>query len=273
MNKERSNEKDAKRIIEHVLRVDLEHADFTGGVDYKSADGEVAVEVTRVTDGGKKSARSALRASRSAAMPDVVLDNCWLVFLPDTQGGMRTILQDLPPLFAQLEYANVLVFDSQTAAVHVIENGPLADIYRCLLSAGVERASGSPHSSDPPHVHRVIPLLGSGGSSSGSDQAVEQLDAALAEKSDNITKLAASGARQRHLFVWLDDDTRFDISRPLSRSAPEWADEGFGEPTRAPDLSSEVTHLWVVHERSRLGWLWDGDRWHELQNLPERNAS
>lgn len=87
------------------------------------------------------------------------------------------------------------------------------------------------------------------------------------QKNDNPKKLKASGAEQRHLFVWLDGDTRFDIARPLSREAPAWGGEGFGTPSKAPVLDAAITHLWVVHQESRFGWLWDGVTWRELRDL------
>jgi hypothetical protein len=89
----------------------------------------------------------------------------------------------------------------------------------------------------------------------------------LSRKKDNPRKLSASGVEQRHLFVWLDDDTRFDIARPLSREAPSWGDERFGLPSASPSLDPAISHLSVVHERSRLGWLWDGDTWRGLRDL------
>lgn len=267
MNTERANEKDAKRIVQATLGVELEHADKVGGVDYRSADGRMALEVTRVTDEIRKSTRDAERTSRDAASPDVELQSCWLVLVSDTQRGMKTIRQVLPPLFAQLEAAGETHFDRQQAALHALTQGPLTDLVRKLLSAGVERASGRAHDGGPLHRHGVILSLGSGGTASGSDEAVQLLVAALAAKTDNVLKLARSGAPERHLFVWIDDDTRFDIARPLSRAAPTWADDSFGPPSYPPGLDPAITHLWVVHEGSRLGWLWDGERWRALGEL------
>ena len=55
---------------------------------------------------------------------------------------------------------------------------------------------------------------GRGGSVSGSDKWLERLLEALSDKTDNPQKLAATGAEQRHLFVWVNDDTWYSISRP-----------------------------------------------------------
>ena len=267
MNTERPNEKDAKRIVETMLGVELDHADGNGGVDYRSSDKQLVLEVTRVTDGLKKSTRHAGRVSRDAASPDVELQNCWLVFVSDTQPGMKTIRQVLPPLFAQLEAVGETHFDRQQAAVHAHAQGPLRDVVDMLVAAGVERASGHAHDGGSQHRHRVIVSLGSGGTASGSDDSAQLLIAALAEKTDNVAKLAESDAPERHLFVWIDDDTRFDIARPLSRVETSGPTAGFGVPSIPPVLDPAITHLWVVHEDSRLGWLWNGERWRELGEL------
>ncbi|MBO1740722.1 hypothetical protein [Leifsonia sp. TF02-11] len=269
MNREHPDEIDAKEIVERVLEVLLEHADKYGGVDYRSVDGRIALEVTRVTDGWKAASRSALRASRDAGVPEGELQNCWLVFASETQSGLKTFLQRVHPLLLQLEAAGEQSFWDQPAQVHVLERGPLFDIYLPLLQAGVERALAAPHHdhADPSHSHRIIPSLGGGGSVGGSDEALAGLVAELGRKPDNPAKLSSSGAEQRHLFVWLDDDSRFDIARPLSRDAPTWDDGQFGLPSLAPRIDPAVTHLWVVHQRSRRGWLWDGTSWRSLEGL------
>lgn len=268
MNQERPNEFIAKQIVERVMGTQLEHADTHGGVDYISTDGIVALEVTAVTDGEKQGAREALSRSKAKGSP-TRLQGCWLVFASDTQARMKTFVQRVQPAIAALEFAGETYFDDQHAAVHVIEEGELSHIYWPLLEAGVERATHVPHANrpeDPDHVHRIWPSTGSGGSVSGSDESLNRLMDALNEKPDNPTKLRASAAEQRHLFVWLNDDTGYNIARPLSREAPSWADEGWGLPTIKPQLNPAITHFWVMHERSLLGWLWDGERWRELRD-------
>ena len=64
VNRERADEMVAKGVVESVLGVALAYADVNDGdVDYRSADGLVAVEVTRVTNGERKAARDALSTS------------------------------------------------------------------------------------------------------------------------------------------------------------------------------------------------------------------
>lgn len=270
MNSERPNEADAKKIVERIMRVGLVHADTHGGVDYLSPDGTVALEVTAVTDGARRGARRALRKSEEQGATKELLQSCWIVFAADTQPGMKTFVQRVHPLIAELELAGETSFDDQRGALHVIQQRELSHIYLPLLEAGVERALFAPHepnSDDPDHLHRIFVSTGSGGTANGSEDALERLLAALSEKDDNSRKLAASGAEQRHLFVWIDDDTPFNIARPLSHESPNWAATGWGLPTSGPALDPAVTHLWVLHERSRLGWLWDGLNWRELRGV------
>jgi hypothetical protein len=267
MNKERRDERYAKAIVEKTLKIELEHADKEGGVDYRSTDGRHAVEVTRITDGRRRAGRDALNVSRRTDTPEGELQTCWIAFAPDTQRGLKTFQQTVHPALVELELNGEWFFERQAAAVHVIQQGPLSLIYQPLLAAGVERASAVPNHAHRRHTHKVVTALGSGGSSSGSDEALGLLTDALGKKNDNPKKLKASGAEQRHLFVWLDDDTRFDIARPLCREAPAWRDDGFGTPAKPPVLDPAITHLWVVHQESRFGWLWDDVTWRELRDL------
>ncbi len=267
MNKERTNEREARKIVEKVLRLELEHSDKEGGVDYRSIDGHHAIEVTRVTDGRKRADRDALGVSREKGDLGGELQTYWVVFAPDTQRRLNVFLQTVHPALVELELVGEAFFDRQPAAMHVIQRGPLSPVYRRLLDAGVERASAVPNHAHRRHAHRVLPMLGSGGSSSGSDEALSLLTGELSAKKDNATKLHASGAQRRHLFVWLDDDTRFDIARPLSREAPLWRDDGFGLPSMPPTLGPVITDLWVVHQRSSLGWRWHDETWWALSDL------
>lgn len=269
MNRQRPNEVDARQIVERLMGIQLEHADIHGGVDYKSKDGTVALEVTAVTNGEKEGVRKALSKSKARGSQESVLQGCWIVFAPDTQPQMKTFVQRVQPAIAKLELAGETRFEDQLAMEHLLEKGALSHIYLPLLQAGVERASTGLDQKhpDPDHIHQLFISTGSGGSVGGSDESLDRLLEELDKKSDNPAKLCASGADQRHLFVWLDDDSPYNIARPLSREAPSWADEGWGTPTSKPQLGPAITHLWVVHERSRFGWLWDGDRWQELRDL------
>lgn len=272
MNQERPNERRAKEIVEKTLGVTLEHADKNGGVDYRSADGSIAVEVTRVTDEDVRQGLRAWSKSEGSAVSGPPLTTCWLVFTAETTPGLKTYRQRVHPLIARLEVAGLESFSDQRAGLHVLEGREHGDLFRDLLLLNVEHASAVPHTGDPDpaHVHRVFVTVGGGGSASGSDEAVVMLIDALAVKADNAQKLGGSGAENRHLFVWIDGATPFGIERALSHDTPSWDDDGdsgFGLPSLAPQLDPAVTHLWVVHERSGRGWLWDGQEWQAFEGL------
>ena len=269
MNAERNDEKVAKRIVEQVLGTVLAHADKLGGVDYLSADGLVAVEVTRVTEGLNRSARKARRESRTTGALASVLKTCWLVNIAENGKRLDSFYQNVQPALCELENAGENFFERSRAAVHVAAQGSLSDVYKALLSAGVTRASAMPshnheHNSRP---HRLIAAHDSGGGVGDIDRAVNLLVESLTKKPDNPKKLGDSGALDRHLFVWLDGDTPSSIADPLNRDRPSPTIDGDDSPSRAPMLDGRITHLWVVRERSSRGWLWDGDIWHELNDL------
>ncbi len=246
MNKERDDEREARRIVEKVLGIALVHADRNGGVDYRSTDGRHAVEVTRVTDGRVRAGRQALVASRETGVPVGELRSCWVVSVAATQEQLKTLLQRSHPALVDLELTGETSFESRRAAAHVLRGGCSSHIYQPLLDAGVQWAMALPKHGHRAGMHRVIPTLGSGGSIGDSDEALDLLTAALSRKPYNPKKLRASGAEHRHLFVWVDDDTRYDISHPLSREGDERED--FGLPSRPPSLEPTITLLWVVHQ-------------------------
>jgi hypothetical protein len=264
VNVERPNELVAKRIVEREMKVDLEHHDTNGGVDYLSLDGVVSLEVTAVTDGEKDGAWKALKRSKAKGASAAVLQGCWIVVVPDDQAEMRTFVQRVQPAIVELELAGQAHFDRQRAAIHVMNRGALARVYQPLLDAGVERAVHAPHRESPDHDHRLIISAGSGGTASGSDAAVGLLLDALVDKPDNSRKLRDTGASQRHLFVWVNDNTAYGIARPLARENPPWGGDEWGLPSKAPTLDPAITHLWIMHEGSGMGWLWDGDEWKEV---------
>lgn len=266
MNQEHPDEVAAKRIIETSLRgrLRLDHADKLGGVDYLTSDGAIAVEVTRVTDGDVKKGRDALKRTRGKGVSGPPLRACWPVIIPEKLRGQNTIRERLYAMLADLEAAGETRFDRQHAAVHVLQKGPLTELYLPLLSAGIEVAEAVPHVAGSEHVHKVIVSAGGGGSASGSDDALARLTEALSVKTDNPKKLAASGAKERHLFVWIDGDTPFGIERPLSHYPLDGTEVYFGLPSGPPDIDPVITHLWIVHERSGRGWYWDGASWHSI---------
>lgn len=269
VNQERPNEQRAKEIVERVMSVQLCHADTHGGVDYVSPDGTVAVEVTAVTEGRRNGVRDALKRSVKKGVKDVELRSCWIVMVDDLQDEMKTFIQRAQPAIAALESAGETTFVDQPAHVHILQNSELSHAYRTLLEAGVTRASSAPHQArpdDPGHSHQIVVSLSSGGSVTDSNDALGRLLESLKEKPDNAKKLSESGAAERHLFVWVNRNTAGSITRTLDGDAPDYV-TGWGAPSIDPTLDKAITHLWVAHEGTGRGWLWNGESWRELSDL------
>jgi hypothetical protein len=76
------------------------------------------------------------------------------------------------------------------------------------------------------------------------------------DKADNLSKLAASNAEERHLFLILPTlaEAPFAVTDLLSR-------DGAPLPNEAPNLPGEVTHVWLVSTwTSGSGMRWSPDR-------------
>lgn len=267
MNQERPDEVRARSIVERATTLIFEHADKAGGVDYLSQDGAAALEVTRFTDAQKRRGRVAARSSRDTSSASTELKSCWMLMVPETQPRMKGLVQRVLPSLVQLEEVGESRFSNRHAAGHVRGDGPKSAIYRSLLEAGVERAGalGDRPNPNSGHVHRAILSLGDSGTAAGTDEALRELENELDLRQDNFIKLSFVATKQRHLFVWLDDDTPYAVSRPLRRSAVNGPPQAVELPTRQPRLNPVVSHLWVVNDESGCGWLWNGATWSPVQ--------
>lgn len=268
MNQERPNEARAKRVVERVAGVKLEHADSRGGVDYMSPDGTIAVEVTRVTEKKRIEGRDALQRARKKVTGFASLRTCWRIVLSDLQPGLGTAVQRTLPSLLKLEARNEAAFDWHDGRARIRRDAELEDVYGPLVRAGVAKAWAMPAHGHHAGEHRVIPSLISGGGVGSVDDALHALEKTLADARDNFVKLGSSQARSRHLFVWIDDDTDHGTARALS-SLTDGAPGESGVPTRAPQIDASVTALWIVHEHSGRGWLWSEGRWEGIQMTAE----
>jgi len=259
-NKERPDEVRAQEIVEGRIGQSLKHWDKNGEADYISIDEKsLALEVTRLTGPERKVARAAVQSSWGDDAFSVDLQRCWSVFVPDTQPGLKNIVVRMLPHLVELERRGVDKFFDQEAAVEARFGGPNQEVYRGLLNLGVSLASSIDHAAEGDHVHAVHIGLTGGGSSSGSDRALELVEEEVRSRPDNIKKLALAETEKNHLFFWLDFDTDFEVARPLQSAPPEFADR-FGTPSRAPRVEHPVTDLWIVHVAGH-GWHWDGAFW------------
>lgn len=248
-----------------MIGVRLKHADINGGVDYCSSDESFALEVTTVTSRTKKSTRAALSKHRMS-VPHPALQSCWILYVPDNQPRVNKSMRLVRSAIVELESAGETDFDQTVCAYGTPDGDERPQRYQKLLEAGVERAVSMTCEEREGHLHRLHIFPGSGGSPQTSNSSLARLVEELRTRPDNAEKLRVSGCEQRHLFVWLDDDTAYEIAFPLSRELPpSWKAEGWGLPTEDPYFDIAITHLWVVHARTGLGWRWTGDEWRCLR--------
>jgi hypothetical protein len=269
-NKEGEDEVAAQALVVRATGVSLNHADVNGGVDYLAEDGvSLALEVTRITDGRRAGGRKALDGW-AAESPK--LNTCWVVTVADQGVKLKRLAHRLVEPISDFEATGRQRFTRQLAGIDVLTQSAEKEVLIPLLNSGIEDAVfvEDPHRD---HVHAVFVTLFGGGSSSGSDAALDEIEDELNSpaRADNYKKLREAGAVQRHLFVWLDHDTDFAIARPLAKGGSEFPDR-FGLPTRAPKLDDAVTHLWVVHEWSGQGWMWDGQQWMPVSAGPPESS-
>lgn len=259
-NVEREDEKKARRIVESVLRVEIEHFDTDGGVDYLARDGGVAVEVTRVTDGRKRAARSGLARSADDTF-DPPLASCWIVLVSSTHASTKNLAQRLRSVLADCEAVGISYFYRDEINLYLLQRPDQQALIGRMNNTGIESAWTAPHREDPEHLHEVFLSLTTDGSVGGSNESLANLMGELGTKTDNVKKLQDSGVPNRVLFVWLDGDTPYEIARPLAGEPPTDLEQQFGLPSVVPNLDPAITELWIVHEGTQRGWRWDGAHW------------
>jgi hypothetical protein len=273
-NEERPNERDAKHVLETELRIVLRHADQNGGPDYRSLDDEAAFEVTTVTDPVARAARPFIDKLLDDATIAPDLSRCWMVLLPLRHQTTKGLAGRVIPSLRALEGSGVFAFDRRRAYHLGSLDLSVRAAVIALVADDVEQALSTPEvcaGDGDDHEHRAFWVAGGGGAASSSDGALAALEAELnaSNRADNYLKLTKSGAAQTHLFVWVDHETPFHISRAFA--APATIVGQFGLPTRAPVLSEHVDHLWVAHRQTRHGWHWNGVAWNAVQ-APEQPA-
>lgn len=266
---ERPEELEARKLVETALCVELTHADKTGGVDYLFATAAgrfAALEVTTVTDSGRKIARDKWTKESPQYRAATSLHMCWEVWLDDVDVKYRGLVARLEPHIAVLE-ASGRTFDSrklhqfigapaseQDAATaiareHVEQASPRLDL--CAM-----RATG--------HEHRIEIVRVSGWAASGSDSALSLIEEELNGRADNGAKLREAGADECHLFVWVDRDTDLAVARPFrGGQAAKWPH--FGLPSRAPGLNDPVDQLWILDRTTLTGWVWSATGWETFE--------
>jgi hypothetical protein len=97
-------------------------------------------------------------------------------------------------------------------------------------------------------------FIGHGGLAADPDE-VNRLVERHAHASDNLKKLDAADADERHLFVWITG----------SHPQAELAMHACGPPASAPVLPEGVDVVWAQNESGHLWRVRRGDDWEEIQ--------
>lgn len=257
-NEERPDELEARAIAERVLGVSLVHADANGDVDYRftrSNGKRGALEVTTVTDPKNKIARDHWVRSAPEYGPAPSLRQCWQVWINDRDARYKGLLARLEPALAALEKADRR-FERGRLHEFIGPPEPERRAAHALSREKVTQAFPYPElcrAEQHEAPHRIDVVRESGWSASGSDAALELIEADLNAKPDNYGKLR--GADEKHLFAWVDRDTDLAVARPFRGGTPtEW--EHFGLPSREPNLLEPVDALWIVDRATGTGWIW-----------------
>lgn len=257
-NRERPDELEARAIAQPGLGVPLEHADRDGDVDYRFTrpDGRRgALEVTTVTDPKNKIARDQWRKASPEYGPAPALRECWQVWINDRDVRYDGLLARLEPAIAALEEVGRR-FERGRLHEFIGSPKPEQDAARTLAQEKVIQALPFPElcrAERHEAPHRIDLVRESHWSASGSNAALELIEAELNAKPDNFSKLR--GVAEKYLFAWVDGDTDLAVARPFrGGSAVEW--EHFGLPSREPALLEPIDGLWIVDRATFAGWVW-----------------
>ncbi|GAA1142457.1 hypothetical protein [Ornithinicoccus hortensis] len=261
---EREDERHARELLERQLGVQLELTDLGGKriADYRFVrpDGRVGVvEVTSVTNPDRK-VNDVAWSGELGPFPVDDLRRSWMVFLPESARakGVRSRIHSALKL---LEAEGKDSFDRHRPPVDWTSSGARiawSPGGRALAAAEADRANAYDEGDGAVHLS-----LATHGSfvAKGSDASVTLIFGELAAKPDNYDKLREATGDEKHLFVWLDGQTDYEISRPLMDD-PAQQYEHFRLPTGDPDVEPVVDVLWIVHRGSMRGWFWSrGSGW------------
>lgn len=264
-NREHDDERHARAFFTMITGQVVLHADVNGGVDYRSPDGSMAVEVTTVTDRRAKAARRHIDDLVGSWVTHPLLGSCWLVSVNDRHPRLKGLPARVLPHLATLDHAGIRSVWRRSAYAFVSQPAHVQAAVQGLVNNGIEFASAPPElCRGDDHDHTVRWLVGGGGVARDSDSALARIEADLNAHPDNFRKLLAAGADEMHLFVWIDAETPFSITRAFTAHTGA-AEPEFGLPTRPPALDGNVDYLWVVHRGTEAGWQWNGDRWRHVR--------
>lgn len=239
---ESEDEARARRFAGTALGLTFEFTDLTGDVDFTSADGSLALEVTRYTNPKLK------MDMKVAATADYVLPlgtgyDWWVTFAGYPR--FKGLVQRLYGALQSLE-SHELECYSDTMRWWLDEVSTLDGALQTLSKEGVLEARRALRQLD---VAQLVIMTSGGWNYGGPDRALDLLEARVALDRTHTEKLARQTSPLRGLWVWVDEHTEPGLTRALSPEESRL-------PGRAPDLPAGIERLWVVDEGSGRGWHW-----------------
>jgi len=254
---ERDDERNARSIVERVLKVEMEFADLTGGIDYVFTRGDrtAALEVSRITREDRRKGQEAwLKRGQSMEVPH--LRNSWIV-MTDGYPVYKGIWQPLSAALSQLEMHRLERYESEMKwwlrHVPTLEE-VLRELDRRKVRTATSYACITTHPKD--EVSKIILAPSGSWMSDGPNGTVAELNQYLTSgaSEDNFRKLTLSDMSERHLWFWVDSHSLERLRDPVLDP-----DGHLALPSIMPDLPEHVTHLWLVDDVVNHGWLWTRD--------------
>lgn len=250
------SERIAKLVVETVLfgsRMEYreDQSDGSHDFDVHLPDGSLhALEVTAAVDQVWEETRVAVLDDRRSG-PFIKARLCesdWYIH-PARDARIATIREHADAYLRDIEKLGLERF---FCPVHSFEYEPVRKIWEDL------RVDAGSHFrwKTPGLIGLALPMAEGGIVTSAHVQTVVRAEAT---KEDNRKKLRASGAPQRHLFVFV----------PMSNFMPWVALRDQDPPQDPPPLTDEVTHIWAVapagDENSFVVWRGDKASWADAE--------
>jgi len=232
-----------------VVPRDGVHAeDATHDFDVFTSDGHIALEVTAARD---EEVLSTLAAAFGPTYPTPGLLHSWHLGIKTVRPGplpaIKPIARRAPALLAVLEQHGVLDFDRQLYPGE--PDSALVNAVRTLVELGVDHGRVFPIQGEP----RLF-FIGHGGLNADVDD-VNRLVERHAHARDNLKKLGAADADERHLFVWITG----------SQPKAELAMHTGPPPPSPPVLPAGLDVVWAQNESGHLWRVRRGGNWEVLQ--------
>lgn len=241
---ERQDEARASRSVAKGTGIQLDFADLSGGVDYRSVDSDMVLEVTRFTNplirrGMVESAR------QDHAVPLGTGYDWWVTFqdFPRFNG----IVSRLYPALLTLEHHDLNRCHPGGIAWWARHVPTLSDAVDLMVQEGILYTEASAPQERP---SRLFISSSASWKYSGVDAALALLEEAVAADIKHVTKIQKEGVSERHLWLWTDRATSKDFRRALSPGETQL-------PSRPPVLPEGLTHLWCADDEYARGWMWD----------------